>query len=83
MSSRTHVKCPGCGDAGDAAHIAACMVLRGDELTARGWKRGADYVLAMAKTQIGRRGAVDVQAIADAIEAVAPTVRMWSFRGGG
>lgn len=76
----SHVKCPGCGDGGDAAHIAACVHLAKDQLAGDGWERGARYVVGLVKTQVGRRGEVDFIALDEAIEAVAPTVKAWGWR---
>lgn len=70
MAAIEYAKCPGCGDRGDLAHIVACVRLKEDEIIARGWRAGAEFVLEMVKTQIGRRGAVDVATLADAIEDI-------------
>jgi len=56
-------RCTGCGDLGDAAHIAACASAR----ISRAMRDGAELVLRMAETQLRRRGSTDIAALRTAI----------------
>lgn len=69
-SPKMYATCPGCGQRGDVAHLAACRVERKDAADIEAWYRGATYALAMVRTQVGRRGAVDMGKLVDAIEAM-------------
>lgn len=50
-----HAHCPGCGDRGDAAHIAACAYAR----MLRPFTDGALWLLLVVEKQLHRRGVVD------------------------
>lgn len=59
----THVRCPGCGDRGDASHIAACMTLA----RARSFGDGALWAILLVEKQLARRGRVDWSRLLQAI----------------
>lgn len=64
---KTHLRrCPGCGDRGDIDHIVACTTGRITEAQ----RRGAGWMLALVRKQVGRRGAVDLVALGRAAELV-------------
>lgn len=69
----THVRCSGCGDWGDAAHISACAGARID----RARRDGAELILRMAETQIRRRGTTDIAALRRAVAQLRGTGRAW------
>jgi hypothetical protein len=64
------VRCPGCGDNGDASHVAACV---GNSLTRKlereariareGWQAGALAMMFAVEKQMMRRGQVDWTAL--------------------
>jgi hypothetical protein len=60
-----YARCPSCGDNGDVTHIAACTRVA----LANKWRAAVPdavrEVLAAVRTQVGRRGAVDITALGD------------------
>lgn len=54
------VRCPSCGDRGDAKHIAACCAITID----KSMSAGASHLLVVVRKQINRRGGVDVRRLA-------------------
>lgn len=56
--------CPGCGDRGDAAHIAACSAGR----MRRTFGDGATWLMLVVELQLHRRGCVDFDRLMRAID---------------
>lgn len=59
--------CPGCGDRGDAAHIAACSSIRLRQIFAD----GATWLLLVLDLQLQRRGRPDFDRMREAIDYAA------------
>lgn len=58
-----YVRCPGCGDHGDAAHIAACTAAKLESI----YQDGAIAALLIAEKQLHRRGSIDFMRLVDAV----------------
>jgi len=74
LQAARYARCPGCGDRGDARHIAACVplrMIRRDEnimlvaATRYAVRMAVRELLGAVRTQVGRRGRVDIGALAE------------------
>ena len=74
-----YARCPGCGDSGDVAHIAACCATRVGALRDvngghynRGWRAGVEwFALAATKMRL-RRGVIIIAKLERAARRIVP-----------
>lgn len=76
-----YVRCPGCGDRGDAEHVAACAGARIDTA----WNEGGMYAVEIAKRMANRRrwlGAADLVGVLAGVRNTRSARRRWGRRRG-
>lgn len=64
MKRPIYARCPGCGDWGDAEHIAACAETK----IRAAFGDGAMWCLLIVEKQVARRGEIDWSRLLGAIE---------------